>query len=183
MDTAPTSGAHGAAGLPPMVAARVRAAREARGLSLSAVAAAAGIGKGSLSEIEHGTRNPTLSTLYALAHALATPLSTLLAETTGAEVASPGIVARLLDVREEPGFTVEVFHLSLAPGAEHRSAAHGAGVSEQVLVTGGRLRVGAVGAAQEVGPGDVATFAADGPHAYEAVGGAAHAINVIRTPR
>ncbi len=50
-----------------LVGERVRQARVDRGLSLGSVAATAGIGKGSLSEIEHGQRNPTLSTLYALA--------------------------------------------------------------------------------------------------------------------
>jgi XRE family transcriptional regulator, regulator of sulfur utilization len=45
------------------VGARIRALRTERGLSLSALAAAAGIGKGSLSELETGHRNPTLDTL------------------------------------------------------------------------------------------------------------------------
>ena len=75
----------------PLVGERLRAIRAERGLSLGALATMAGIGKGSLSEIEHGTRNPTLSTLYALANALELPLAWLLAERTGAEVSSPGI--------------------------------------------------------------------------------------------
>ena len=39
---------------------RVRATRRERGLSLGALAEAAHVGKGSLSEIENGVRNPTL---------------------------------------------------------------------------------------------------------------------------
>ena len=58
--------------------ARVRALRTSAGLSLSALAAEAGIGKGSLSELESGRRNPTLDTLYALAR----PLGGVVAETT-----------------------------------------------------------------------------------------------------
>ncbi len=154
----------------------------AQGLSLGAIAAAAGIGKGSLSEIENGVRNPTLSTLYSLAGALGLPLSALLAERTGAEVASPGIVARLLDVREDADATVEVFALALTPGAVHRSDAHGPGVTEQVLVTAGRVRAGAAGEERVMSQGEAHAFPADGPHTYEALDGAAHALNIIRTP-
>ena len=67
-----------------LVGERLRTARRERGLSLGALAATAGIGKGSLSEIENGTRNPTLSTLYALAGTLGVPLATLLADRAGA---------------------------------------------------------------------------------------------------
>ena len=45
-----------------LVGERVRAERQARGLSVGALAAAAHVGKGSLSEIENGARNPTMST-------------------------------------------------------------------------------------------------------------------------
>src|SRR5690349_462293 len=82
---------------------RLRAARRERGLSLGALAAAAHVGKGSLSEIENGVRNPTLGTLYALAGALGVPLATLLADRPGVRVVSPGIEARLLDVSRDAG--------------------------------------------------------------------------------
>ena len=60
-----------------LVGERLRAARQEHGLSLGALAEAAHVGKGSLSEIENGARNPTLGTLYALAGALGVPLATL----------------------------------------------------------------------------------------------------------
>ena len=77
-----------------IVGERLRAARRERGLSVGALADAAGVGKGSLSEIENGTRNPTLGTLYSLAGALGVPLAILLAGQAGARIASPGIEAR-----------------------------------------------------------------------------------------
>ena len=177
-----TDDASRGAALAAVIGERVRAARGAAGLSLGALAAEARIGKGSLSEIERGSRNPTLSTMYALARALGTPLSALLAERHGAEAASPGIVARLLDVSDDGDLTVEVFALSLDAGAEHRSDSHGPGVTEQVIVTRGRVRVGRVGADREIGVGEVAGFEGDAPHLYRAVGGPAAAVNVIRTP-
>ena len=86
-----------------LVGERLRAARRERGLSLGALAEAAHVGKGSLSEIENGVRNPTLGTLYALAGALGVPLATLIADRPGVRVASPGIEARLLDVSHDAG--------------------------------------------------------------------------------
>ncbi len=133
-----------------LVGERLRAARHDRGLSLAALSEAAGIGKGSLSEIENGARNPTLSTLYALAGALGVPLATLLADRAGARISSPGIEARLLDVSRDDGATVEVYRLTIDPGTRHQSAAHGPGVTEHLLVTAGRARVGRL----ERGDGD-----------------------------
>lgn len=165
------------------IGARVRAARDARGLSLSALAERARVGKGSLSEIEHGTRNPTLSTLYALAGALGVPLATLLAERPGSQVGSPGIDARLLDATRHEDGVVEVYLLHLEPGTAHRSGAHGPGVVEHLLVTHGRARVGVLGGEVEAGPGETAVWVSDAEHGYEALGSApVEAVLTIRTP-
>src|SRR5258708_35605288 len=123
-----------------IVGERLRAARRGGGLSLAALADAAGVGKGSLSEIENGTRNPTLGTLYSLAGALGLPLAILLAGQAGARIASPGIEARLLDVSNDAGHSVEVYRLRLEPGMVHRSVPHGTGVAEHLLVPSGRAR-------------------------------------------
>ena len=166
-----------------LVGARVRAARQSRGLSVGALAAAAGIGKGSLSELENGARNPTLATLYALADALALPLATLLDGRAGARIASAGIEARLLDLSTEGGHTVEVYRLSLQPGTERRAGGHGAGVVEHLLVTAGRARVGRAGEEQELGPGEAAQWVSDGAHSYVALGDErVESVLVIRSP-
>ena len=166
------------------VAAQIRALRAERGLSLSALAAAAGIGKGSLSEIEHGARNPTLATLYALAGALGVPLATLLAERAGSEVSSEGVTARLLDAHHLPdGTAVEVYHLHLEPHADRTSPPHGPGVVEHLLITRGRLRAGRHGAEAVVQEGDELRWVSDADHFYRALDGApVDAVLVIRTP-
>ena len=174
---------------------RLRAARRERGLSLGALAAAAHVGKGSLSEIENGVRNPTLGTLYALAGALGVPLATLLADRPGVRVASPGIEARLLDVSRDAGHdgghggvhdggqTVEVYRLRIEAGHGHRSPAHGPGVTEHLLVTSGRARVGRLGEETEIGPGQAAQWASDVPHGYTALGPhPVESVLVIRSP-
>lgn len=159
-----TPGAHAEVGV------QLRETRTALGYSLSALAARAGVGKGSLSEIESGQRNPTLSTLYALANALDVPLARLLQERSGSELSSPGITARLLET-DHPGdgTTVEVYLLLLAPGHLHRSEGHPAGVTEHLYLTSGRARVGPLDALVEVGAGEGHTWAAHEVHGYEAL--------------
>ncbi|WP_344749798.1 helix-turn-helix transcriptional regulator [Streptosporangium vulgare] len=51
----------------------MRGLREERGISLSALARAAGVGKATLSGLENGTRNPTLDTLWAITTELGVP--------------------------------------------------------------------------------------------------------------
>src|SRR5687768_18523538 len=97
----------------PTVGRRLRDLREARGVTLSALARAAGIGKATLSGLENGTRNPTLETLYAVATALDVPLATLLlapdaAIGDAAVVRGAAVVGTLLEVFTEAGATFEL---------------------------------------------------------------------------
>jgi transcriptional regulator with XRE-family HTH domain len=166
-----------------LVGERLRAARRERGLSVGALAEAAGVGKGSLSEIENGIRNPTLSTLYAVAGTLGVPLATLIAERAGTRIASPGVEARLLDVTRDSGQTVEVYRLRLEPGAHHRSVSHGPGVVEHLLVTAGQARAGRLGEETEIGAGQSAQWVSDVGHAYTALGASpVESVLVIRSP-
>ena len=182
-----------------LVGERLRAARQEHGLSLGALAEAAHVGKGSLSEIENGVRNPTLGTLYALAGALGVPLATLIADRPGVRVASPGIEARLLDVSHDGGpdpgpgpgaglgagggQTVEVYRLRLEPGLRHRSPGHGPGVLEHLFVTSGQARVGRLGEEAEIGAGQAAQWISDVTHSYAALGvDPVEAVLVIRSP-
>lgn len=167
-----------------LVGERLRAARHERGLSLASLAAAAGVGKGSLSEIENGVRNPTLSSLYALANALDVPLSTLLAEQVGAEIASPAVAARLLHVEVDGAGTVEVYRMHFQPGSRHESAGHARGVTEHLVVTEGRVRAGRRRRETTIETGGSATWASDVWHSYRALDGRpAAGVLVIRTPR
>ena len=162
---------------------RLRAARRERGLSIGALAAAAHVGKGSLSEIENAVRNPTLGTLYALAGALGVPLATLIGDRAGTRLASPGVEARLLHVRRDGEQTVEVSLLRIEPGTEHLSPAHGSGVVEHMLVTSGRARVGRLGEEAEIGVGQAAQWVSDTRHTYTALGDTpVESVLIIRSP-
>ncbi|MGI8457425.1 MAG: helix-turn-helix domain-containing protein [Propionibacteriaceae bacterium] len=164
--------------------ARVRGLRARRGLSLSGLAADAGIGKGSLSELEAGRRNPTLATLYALAGPLGVPLTTLLADETGTEVSADGLSATLLGVeRLDNDSIVEVYRLRFDRDADRRSPAHGPGVREHLLLTQGRLAVEHRDGTAELAAGDTVTFSSETAHRYRVLGGErGRAVLVITSP-
>ncbi|MFT4394283.1 helix-turn-helix domain-containing protein [Gordonia lacunae] len=164
------------------VGARISALRTQRGLSLSGLAREAGIGKGSLSELEGGHRNPTLDTLYAIAGPLGVPLSALLGEESGTEGAGPHLAARLLHVEHhDDGSVTEVFWLRVTPGGTRESPAHGAGVVEHVHVVSGHLCAGRAGAEHTAGPGESLQWLSDTVHTYRSDDGAL-AVLTIRSP-
>jgi transcriptional regulator with XRE-family HTH domain len=166
------------------VAARIGGHRETRGWSLSALAAKAGIGKATLSEIEAGRRNPTLETLYAIAGALEVPLVELIRPDGSAErpvVEGAAVTATLLESWTDPGVTTELYRLRIRPGARQVSPAHGPQVTEHLTVVSGRLVVGPVLAPFEAVAGEYVTWRADTEHVFEAAE-AADAVLVIRHP-
>ena len=161
---------------------QIRRARVAGGISLTRLAERAGIGKGSLSELESGQRNPTLSTLYAIANALDLPLSHLLADRSGTELSSPGITARLLETLPQPdGGTVEVYLLDLGEHL-HVSDAHRTGVVEHLYLVAGRAAAGPVDAPVEIAANESTTWTADTPHSYRSLTDRATGILTITTP-
>ena len=165
------------------VGERLRLLRSQRGMSLSELARQAHVGKGTLSQIESGARNPTLETLYVLCGPLGIPLSGLIGEVEGASArAAGGMTSVLLDLRKgEAGRTVEVYRLEFPAGARNTSPAHGDGVTERLMVTFGRLRAGP-GRPPVIGAGESAAWTSARPHSYAAVGGSAEAVVVIATP-
>ncbi|QYC45176.1 HTH-type transcriptional regulator SinR [Nonomuraea coxensis DSM 45129] len=171
------------------IGSRLRRLREARGISLSALARSAGIGKATLSGLELGTRNPTLETLYAVAGALGVPLTALVLE-AGAPAAEavrvPGsaVTATLLEVFEEPTATFELLRMRVRPGVVQHSPPHAPGVTEHVTVYAGVLRAGPADAPLVAAPGEHISWQADVPHVYGTIGpDEALATLLIRSPR
>lgn len=172
------------------VAARVRELRARSGRSLADLAASAGIGKSTLHAIEVGEANPGIETLWALATALGVPFGALLEPSApnvrvvragqAPRVSSESVAmqARLL-VTTATGSRSELFTLDIEPGAGPDLEPHATGTVEHVVVTQGRLRVGPAGGAVEIGEGDLASFAADVTHVYEALEPGTRAVLVI----
>jgi transcriptional regulator with XRE-family HTH domain len=164
------------------VAREIRAHREARGLSLSATAARAGLSKTILATIESGAGNPSLETLWRVAHALDVTVGTLLAEDdpvgtrliprTGAEwlVFESGIRGRLIHV-DGRDRRLETLEMRLEPGVRYASRAHSPGTEELVICLDGELTVGPDGHEARLGEGDAVHFVADVPHSYRSEAG------------
>ncbi|MEU6021096.1 XRE family transcriptional regulator [Micromonospora sp. NPDC047134] len=166
------SGQPGAAEADPAaIGRRVRALREARGISLSALARQAGVGKATLSGLENGLRNPTLETLYAITAHLGVPLAAVLSEATSEPtVRGAAVSATLLEVFEDSEVTYELYRMRVAPGPGQLSPAHQAGVTEHVTVFTGALRAGPVDAPLTATAGGHLRWTSDVPHMYAAVG-------------
>ncbi|KAJ1684180.1 hypothetical protein LUZ63_020473 [Rhynchospora breviuscula] len=162
--------------------ARVQAARTARGWSLSTLATAAGVGKGTLSELESGRRNPTLDTLYAIAGPLGVPLADLVAE-EDVEVGDGALTSRRLHVHHEAGRTTEVYLVTVRAGRSRRSPAHAEGAEEQLVVLAGE---GVLEHGDEhalLRPGTHHRWRADVAHTYRCTGDDdLVAVDVIVTP-
>jgi XRE family transcriptional regulator, regulator of sulfur utilization len=173
----------GAAELGRRVAGNLRDRRKARGLSLDQLAAASGVSRAALSQIETLKSNPSLSVLWKIAVGLGVPFSELLGE------AGPAVnllrrndaqVLRSSDGRLESrpvtpaGFSrdFEMYELRLAGRASHAAEAHAPGTRELIVVLAGLLRMHVGNERFELGPGDSFAFPADRPHVYENPGGA-----------
>jgi transcriptional regulator with XRE-family HTH domain len=159
---------------------RVRRLRHERGLSLSALALRAGIGKATLSGLEDGSRgNPTIETLYAVAGQLGVPLAAILpdpASSLGApavvppEIRGAAVAAVLLESFAEAGVVTELFRLHIRPGQEQVSPPHPPGTVEYLTVFSGTARVGPVAEPMVVPTGGHVSWTADVPHSYVALG-------------
>jgi transcriptional regulator with XRE-family HTH domain len=162
---------------------RVRDLRKNRGWSLEQLAAASGVSRSMLSQIERNEANPTLAVTFRIAQAFGMTLAELL-ETPGAQSSIQTIrgndKAHLF--RSDPDCQirtlsplnlekdVEFYEIRLGPGGALRSAPHFSGTREYLTVQKGRVRVESGGDTEELGAGDSASFRADVPHAVVNIG-------------
>lgn len=176
----------------PMAAAvgrRIRDLRQSRGVSLTTLAASTTLGKGTLSELERGQRNPTLDTLFAIATALGVPLSTLLAEgpldgpsREAAHAHGQSVDAALLDRWRDDAGVVEVYRMTI-DRRTRESLPHAAGVSETVTLIDGTIEIGTSNAPVRLEALNSHSFAGDHPHVYRGVAPLSVALLVMRYPR
>jgi transcriptional regulator with XRE-family HTH domain len=169
--------------------ARLRELREARNLSVSELARMTGLGKGTLSELESGRRNPTLQTLFSVTTALGVPISAALppgevqqpeAVTISGEAIDAVLVDRFLDAAA----TTELYRVRIRAGRAQDSEPHGPGVTEHWIVYAGTVTMGPLDRLVQLGPGDSTSFTADVPHRYVVEGaGDVAATLLVRYPR
>jgi transcriptional regulator with XRE-family HTH domain len=163
--------------------ARVKLLRSDRGWSLEALANASGVSRSMLSQIEREQANPTLAVTLRIAQAFGMTLGELL-EVPGASSAVTVIRAndhafhyrsdKFCRVRTLSPLNlekdVEFYQVQLETGGALRSAAHFEGTREFLTVQKGQIRVESARDAEDLGPGDSASYRADVPHAIVNLG-------------
>lgn len=164
------------------IGTRVRALREAEGISLRELAQRSGVSAPMLSQVERGETSPTLAVAARIAAGLALTLSQLLRLDEGgtvsvvrkAERRSGGNEARghRYEVMTPPlpGLRAELSRHTLEPGAATGGPGdppmHEPGARETALVSDGTIVLVLDTERIELGAGDCVTFDADLPHHF-----------------
>ena len=166
---------------PAAVGPRIRALRDAMGLSLRDLAMRSGVSAPMLSQVERGETSPTLVVATKIAAGLELSLSQLLRLDEGQHVAVTRAGNRRANTRgghriEEltpplPGQRADVSLHVLEPGASTGGRTdppmHEPGSRETAVTLSGTLALIVDGTRYELSEGDSVTFDADLPHHFE----------------
>ncbi|WP_299397420.1 helix-turn-helix domain-containing protein [Pelagibius sp.] len=195
-ETQPTSAADVDDGRRQAVAQRLKARRLEKGLSINELARQAGVAKSNLARLEAGDGNPSLETLWALSDALGinvremiepqaaglrlvpAPQGTDFQQGLDAQAEAARFGVTLLSTCPA-GAMRDLYRAAFEPGPARLSEPHAEGTVEHVILLSGKARVGPVGTAKILGPGDYVTFAANTQHIYEALEAGTTAIVVM----
>lgn len=181
MSTATTAPPAAATDPSSSVGLRIRALREAMGLSLRDLAERSGVSAPLLSQVERGETSPTLTSAAKIASGLELTLSQLLRIDEGQHVAVSRASGRRRYERgghrfEEltppmPGQRADISLHVLEPGATTGGRSdppmHEPGSRETAVVLAGMLVLVVDGTRYELHQGDSITFDADLPHHFE----------------
>jgi transcriptional regulator with XRE-family HTH domain len=161
------------------IAHSLRHEREVAGISVSELARRAGVSKATVSQLESGSGNPSVETLWAIGDALGVPFSTLVDERTtaprlirlgdhaGVPSAASPYLATLLSAAA-PGTRRDIYLIQAEPGEPRRSLPHRAGTTEHVVLVAGEALIGPAESPQLLHPGDYLSYPGDAPHVFEA---------------
>ena len=172
------------------IAAAIRRERERAGLSLSELAKRAGLAKSTLSQLEAGTGNPSIETLWSLGVTLGVPFSRLvdpprpsvavIRSGEGPVIHSEraSYMATLLAACP-PGARRDIYVLRAEPGPARNSDPHTPGTIEHVWLGSGRVRIGPTEETVDLDPGDYITYPGDVPHVFAALAPGTAAVTVL----
>jgi transcriptional regulator with XRE-family HTH domain len=157
---------------------RVKKLRGDRGWSLEELAAASGVSRSMLSEIERERANPTLSVTYRIASAFGLALQDLIeTAATASSIRTIRASDRSQTFRSDKQChirtlspvnlekDVEFYELTLRVGGALRSQPHYEGTREFLTVEDGTVRVESGSDGEDLTKGDSATYRADVAHA------------------
>lgn len=165
----------------------LRREREAASLSVSELARRAGVSKATVSQLESGSGNPSVETLWALGVALGVPFAVLVDQQANAPTliraddlagvpASASAYSATLLSASPPGARRDVYLIQAEPGDPRRSDPHHPGTIEHVILIAGQARIGPVDEPILLDPGDYLTYAGDVPHIFEATAAGTSAV-------
>ena len=169
---------------PPLatIAAALRRERERVGISLAELARRAGLAKSTLSQLEAGTGNPSIETLWSLGVALGVPFSRLVEPPRARGAGDPGRRGAAAAAPTQADFVGHAArrrvaarpagHLRDRARAGQATRGRGAHPGQHRAHRGGRRAARAPGrpaSRSSSAPGDYVTFPGDVPHHYEAL--------------
>lgn len=156
------------------IGANLRKFRKNRNLSMEQLSKKIGISRLTLTHIEHGEANPTLSMIWKIANGLNVPVTALLSIESDVSIARKEDGIRLISPDEilvaEPLFQshglYELYRGYLKPLGIYRSEAHQHGVTEYVTVMSGRLIIEVNDKTYHLDEYDSIKFKGDRDHIY-----------------
>lgn len=169
------------------IARTLRREREASDLSVSELARRAGVSKATVSQLEGGSGNPSVETLWALGVALGVPFAVLVDQQANAPTliraddlagvpSSAAAYSATLLSASPPGARRDIYLIQAEPGDARRSDPHHPGTIEHVILLAGEARVGPVDDPVALSPGDYLTYPGDAPHIFEATAAGTSAV-------
>jgi transcriptional regulator with XRE-family HTH domain len=160
------------------IGTRVRDMRQARRWTLDQLAAAAGVSRRMVVNVEQGAANPSVGTLLRISDALGVGLPALVEQPDPkrVKVTRSGQGAALwtgsaggrgvLVAGTAPPNVLELWDWTLGPGDHHRSEAHTPGTKELLQVMEGAITVEVAEQSIELQVGDAVAFSGDVAHGY-----------------
>ena len=167
----------GAASLSNQLGLAVQRMRKSYGLSLADLSNHSGVAKSIISQIEHNETNPTLTTIWRLAHALDASIESMLrgAEegpfieplkrgTTPIFVSDDGLCRLAVTGWLKTVDWLQWYDFQADPGGVLESTAHARGSVECLSVLEGELEVEVGGSKEIVSEGETLRYRCDMPH-------------------
>jgi quercetin dioxygenase-like cupin family protein/DNA-binding XRE family transcriptional regulator len=168
----------GTAALALAIGVRVRQERQSRSWTLDQLAAAAGVSRRMVVNVEQGAANPSVGTLLRISDALGVGLPALVEppQPKPVKVTRRGDGAALwssdsggrgvLVAGTGPPDVIELWDWTLGPGDHHASEGHTPGTKELVQVQQGTITVEVAGQTVTLDAGDAVAFPGDVAHSY-----------------
>lgn len=166
-----------------VLCSRVTELRKKNKLTLDQLAAASGVSRSMLSQIERGQANPTLAVTFRIAQAFGITIGELVDQpwaSSTIEVVHGDDPNNLFRADQECQIrtlsplhmekNIEFYELTLAPGSSLSSAPHYEGTKELLTVAQGQANIVSGESVTALRSGDTAHYRADLPHRIENTG-------------